>query len=75
MMDVSEIALSGEWFEPEFVSFRLRHEQYSNLSEPVLGQYEPNDQMFLATIDFGDPVRVELDRNISSIILENTNYR
>ena len=72
---MSEITLSGEWFEPEFVSFRLRHEQYSNLSEPVLGQYEPNDQMFLATIDLGDPVRVVLVRSILSIILETINYR
>ena len=75
MQDVSEIVLSGEWFEPEFVSFRLRHEQYSNLSEPVLGQWEPNDQMFLATIDLGDPVRAVLVRNILSIILETINYR
>lgn len=29
-------------FEPEFVSFRLRHAEHDNLSEPIVAEYDNN---------------------------------
>jgi hypothetical protein len=58
-----QLTFSASDFLPEFFSFRLRHPQYDNISEPVLASYDEESGAFKALIDLGDPVLLLRHRN------------
>ena len=52
---MTQVEFNVSSFEPQFVSFRLRHEKYEMLSEPILASFV--DETYIALIDLGDPVK------------------
>ena len=66
------MTFSVDNFVPEFFSFRLRHAQYDNLTEPVLAAWDYESGYFNALVDIGDPVLHFSHRNKSSICLATT---
>jgi len=69
------MTFSKEDFQPEFFSFRLRHPEHDNLTEPVLAQWDHEQEVFVAVIDLGDPVHFGLCRNKSSIFQVIINWK
>ena len=57
------MTFSVDGFMPEFFSFRLRHPQFENLTEPVLASWDDEHSHFTALVDLGDPVPLFLKRN------------
>jgi hypothetical protein len=53
-----QIEFSRVRFEPQFLAFRLVHELYPNLTEPVLAEYKEDDGVFKVTLDMGDSVSI-----------------
>jgi len=70
-----QLTFSAEDFVPEFFSFRLRHPQFENLSEPILAEWNESESQFNAYIDLGEPVSLWLLRNTSSTCLETINSK
>lgn len=58
-----QIEFSRSKFEPQFVAFRLVHDRFPNLTEPVLAEYKEEDNVFKVTLDIGDPVPVPLTQH------------
>lgn len=52
------MTFSVDGFIPEFFSFRLRHPQFDNLTEPVLASWDEEHSKFKALVDIGDPVPI-----------------
>lgn len=53
---VKQVEFSRAKFEPQFFAFRLVHDLYPNLTEPVLAEYKEEDNVFKVTLDMSDPV-------------------
>lgn len=51
------MTFSSDDFVPEFFSFRLRHSQYDNITEPILANWNEDHSDFRAVVDLGDPVK------------------
>lgn len=70
-----QVSFTEDAFQPEFVSFRLRHVAFEEVSEPVLAQWDNEDESFRAVLDLGDPVPLLSLRSKSSICRGSTAWR
>lgn len=54
-----QLKFSSPSFEPELVSFRLRHDRYEKLTEPVQAVYDSESESFRCVVDLGDPRTIQ----------------
>ena len=54
-----QLNFNSEAFEPELISFRLKHDKYDRLTEPVQATYDSESESFKCILDLGDPKTIQ----------------